>query len=139
MAKRIEIINAAVEYWFNLISMQIEKFKHDNQIDVMPRFVQRKYNFEVKLDDFKELLTEYLYEEFPKTARSPMIQLTCIGAPSGALRAIMQKSDLDPHLLSGKIIEMEINHKYAKVWDRKLNNEIDLAQKNLNNKQGFSN
>ena len=139
MAKKIEIINAAVEYWSNLISMQIEKFKRDNQIDVMPRFVQRKYNFEIKLDDFKELLTDYLYEEFPKTARSPMIQLTCIGAPSGALREMMREADLDPHLLSGKIIEMEINHKYAKVWDRKLNNETDLAQKKLNNNQEFGN
>ena len=133
MAKKIEIINAAVEYWSNLISMQIEKFKHDNQIDVMPIFVQRKYNFEIKLDNFKELLTDYLYEKYPKTVRSPMIQLTCIGAPSGVLRAIMQKAELDTHLLSGKIIEMEINHKYAKVWDRKLNNETDLAQKKLNN------
>ncbi len=139
MAKKIEIINAAVEYWSNLISMQIEKFKRDNQIDVMPRFVQRKYNFEIKLDDFKELLTDYLYEEFPKTARSPMIQLTCIGTPSGALREMMREADLDPHLLSGKIIEMEINHKYAKVWDRKLNNETDLAQKKLNNNQEFGN
>lgn len=132
MAKRFEIINAAVEYWTNLISIQIENFKRDNQIDVMPKFVQRKYNFEIKLDDFKELLTDYLYEKFPKTARSPMIQLTCIGAPSGALREIMREANLDTHLLSGKIIEMEINHKYAKVWDRKLNNEIDLSQ-NRNN------
>ncbi|MCI5797204.1 MAG: hypothetical protein MR024_01055 [Firmicutes bacterium] len=129
MSQKYIVIQAAVEFWTNLISQEIDRFKHENKIDVMPNYIQRKYNFPVKLDNFREDLSTYLYEEYPKTVRSEIVLLTCIGAPSGALRQLIKGADLDPHLLSGKIIEMEIAHSYAKVCDRKANTEIDLTKK----------
>lgn len=135
MNQKFEIIKSATEYWTNLVSKEIEKFKHENQIDLMPNFIQKKYNFAVKLDDFKDFLFEYIVLNYPKLPRQPMIQLSCIGEPVGVLRTLMQKAQLEPSLLSGKIIEMEIDHKYAKVWNRKENTSLDLAPKKLSSKK----
>ena len=149
MTKRQNKVEVAVQYWTNLIKPHLQTEAKSLIDNLESRGIKNvKYlenekrkvleNIDNKLKYFRIDLSEHIILNMPHW-KFDLIQLSCVGTPIGALRLAMERAQIDPSYLNGKIIDMEITNQHIVVYNRKENKRVILfGNKDYEEKKGYN-